>query len=211
MMTRKIIAILLLALFSANLSSAQNGRDAEAFLDKAIDRLQRSTGVTASFTLRGDSRNALCLKGELKMKGKKFYLRTQDMTTWYDGKTMWSYARNINEVNITEPSTQELISLNPYYSLSQYKKAFAVSELKSAHSGERRICFIPTDRNSPLSRVVVTFATATLSPIAFEITDLNKNTTHISVTDYNTKASLPAQTFIFSADQCPQADIIDLR
>lgn len=210
-MTKKLIAILLSALFTANVSHAQNGREAEALLDKVIDQLQHAAGVTATFTLRGDDSNALHMEGELKMKGKKFYLNTQDMTTWYDGKTMWSYAKNINEVNITEPSTQELMSINPYYSLSHYKRFFGVSELKPARSGERQISLIPTDRNNPLSRIIITIATATLSPISFEITDQNKNTTHISITDYNTKASLPAQTFIFTADKYPQTDIIDLR
>ena len=211
MIIKKPIVILLLTLVSANLCSAQNGRDAEAFLDKVIDRLQHATGVTASFTLRSDDRNALYMEGELKMKGKKFYLHTKDMTTWYDGKTMWSYARSINEVNITEPSVQELMSINPYYSLSHYKKAFGVSELKAARSGERQICLIPLDRNTSLSRIVITIATATLSPVSFEVTDLNRNTTHISITDYDTKTSLPEQTFIFTPDQYPQAEVIDLR
>ena len=206
----KQILFIILAI-SVSISTVQAQNSAEVLLDKVAEHIQTSKGITASFTLRGDSKNSLYMQGELKMQGKKFYLHTNDMTTWYDGKTMWSYARSINEVNITEPSKQELMGINPYYTLSCYKKAFAISELQAMHKGERRICLTPTDRTTTLSRIVITIITSTLSPVSFEITDTNNNVTYISVSDFNNKEKLPSQTFVFQSEKYPQADIIDLR
>ncbi len=190
-------------------ASAQTS--AEGLLDKVIEQMQKARGITADFTLQGDERNALYMQGELKMKGKKFFLQTNGMTTWYDGKTMWSYAQATDEVNITEPTTQELMSINPYYTIDKYKKSFAVTELQAAREGERRVCLTPTGHNTSVTRIVVTIATSSLQPVSFEITDLNNSTMRISVTNYRTDATLPDNTFTYDASLYPQATIVDLR
>ncbi len=207
----KRITLLLTALLTFTAVTAQRDMNATQLIDKVIETMQHADGVTAAFTLRGDDRTALYLKGELKMKGKQFYLHTDDMSTWYDGKTMWSYAKAIGEVNVTQPTQQELIGINPYYTLRSYKQMFDVTELQSSHTGERRLCLIPSKRNTAFSRIVVTIATATLSPIAFEITDTNQMTTTITITDYDARNKLPDATFTFDASQYPDVDVIDLR
>lgn len=190
-------------------ASAQTS--AEGLLDKVIEQMQKARGITADFTLQGDERNALYMQGELKMKGKKFFLQTNGMATWYDGKTMWSYAQATGEVNITEPTTQELMSINPYYTIDKYKKSFVVTELQAARGGERRVCLTPTGHNTSVTRIVVTIATNSLQPVSFEITDLNNSTMRISVTNYRTDAALPDNTFTYDASLYPQATIVDLR
>lgn len=208
-MIRKTTILLLLCLVQAGTALAR--QSAEAFLDEVIDRLHAATGITASFTLTGDTGNTLYMQGELKMKGKKFFMQTNGMTTWYDGKTMWSYADAIGEVNITEPSAQELMSINPYLAIDKYKKMYAASDAESPHSGERCICLTTTDRNAQFTRIMVTISTSTLAPLTFELTDANRNVSRITVTSYKTNAGLTDDTFVFDAADYPEAAVIDLR
>lgn len=208
-MIRKITLLLAACLAVFLQASAQ--QSAEELLDKVIEQMQKARGITAEFTLQGDERNALYMQGELKMKGKKFVLQTNGMATWYDGKTMWSYAQATGEVNITEPTTQELMSINPYYTIDKYKKSFVVNELQPTRGGERRICLSPAGRNTSIVRIVITIATATLQPVSFEITDLNNATSRISVTNYRTDVALPDNTFTYDTSLYPQATVVDLR
>lgn len=208
-MIRKIALLFTACIAGCLQASAQTS--AEGLLDKVIEQMREARGITAGFTLQGDERNALYMKGELKMKGKKFFLQTNGMATWYDGKTMWSYAQATGEVNITEPTAQELMSINPYYSIDKYKKSFTVKELQSVREGERRICLTPTTRNTSIAYIVVTIATRSLQPVSFEITDLNNATSRISVTNYRANATLPDNTFTYDASLYPQAIVVDLR
>ena len=46
------------------------------------------------------------------------------MKTWFDGHTQWSYVASADEVNVSEPTQEELQTLNPYAWLSLYKQGY---------------------------------------------------------------------------------------
>lgn len=191
-------------------SSAQTSA-VDDYLEKIIENIINSKGITAEFTMQGSANSGLYMQGTMKMQGKKFFLSTNDLTTWYDGKTMWSYAPSIGEVNITTPTRQELAEINPYLLLDNYKQSFTAQELQSQHKGERIFSLTPTKRNTPYAYITVSVVTASMSPISFEITDNNNQTTLVAITNYNNKATLSAQTFTFDTSQYPNVAIIDLR
>lgn len=208
-MRQKLYILLLLAL-SCTFTCAW-AQDANAYLDKVIEQFQHAKGITADFAMQGEANSGLYMQGTLKMQGKKFYLATNDLTTWYDGKTMWTYAPSIDEVNITTPTRQELAEINPYMLLDDYKQSFMVKELSSSQKGERIFRLTPTKRNTSMSQIVLTIATASNAPISFEITDNNNRKVLIAVTNYNDKVTLPASTFKFDSTQLPYVTVIDLR
>ena len=202
------LIILILLCISPCAIAQPGGND---YLDTVIEQLDSSTGITAHFTLQGKADSGLFMQGSIKMQGKKFSIHTQDLTTWYDGKTMWTYAASIGEVNITTPTPQELAEVNPYLILDNYKHSFVVKELNSTQRGERLFHLTPTKRNTSINHIILTIATQEMAPIAFEITDNNNNTILVNITDYNNKAHLPASAFTFDKTLYPHADIIDLR
>lgn len=206
---KKIVINILIMMLGCIGINAQTS--ASAYIDNVISSIKESDGINAQFVLQGDYNSGQYLQGTLKMRGKKFCLTTNDMTSWYDGKTMWSYSKSIDEVNITEPTQQELMEINPYTSLENYKQIFTVAELKSERNGERRFMFTPTKRNTYIKSVVITISTAQMAPILFEITNTQDVKTVITITNYNNKANLPASTFTFDATKYPNTSIIDLR
>ncbi len=207
-MTKKLY-ILAILISHAIIATAHTGT--QQFIDKVVDHLTTADGITAQFTLRGDIDSGIVMQGSLKMRGEKFYLKTNDMTTWYDGKTMWSYAKVVDEVNVTEPTTQELIEVNPYLLLKNYKSLFDITEVTSSHAGERRFKLTPLKRNTNIEELYITIVTATLSPIAFDITTQQGDEMQIVITQYDSNTPLPADTFTFDSKQLPGVDIIDLR
>lgn len=206
---KRTLNILLVLVLSC--SAIYTQAQANSYLDKVVEQLQNAKGITADFTLQGEANSGLSMKGSIKMQGKMFTITTNDLTSWYDGKTMWSYAPCIDEVNITTPTTRELAEINPYILLDNYKQSYTVKELKSEQKGERQFLLTPTKRNTAIAQIVLTIATANNAPISFEITDNSNRKVLVAITNYNDKVSLPASTFKFDGKQYPQATIIDLR
>ena len=45
--------------------------------------------------------------GSIIIKGDKYRLTSADTTVYFDGKTMWTYVQEDNEVTITEPDSED--------------------------------------------------------------------------------------------------------
>lgn len=84
-------------------------------------KFSQGGGIRAGFTVSastGSSSGSICLKGD------KFVLEAGGVTTWFDGHTQWSYLVSSDEVNVSEPTADELQSLNPYAWLSLYRNGY---------------------------------------------------------------------------------------
>lgn len=207
-MTKRIALYLIMAL-TACIASAQNV--AEKYINSVIDKMQDTSGITAWFNIGSNSDNGIRMEGNLKMEGKKFCLETDNLITWYNGKTMWSYAESIGEVNITQPSAQELAEINPYLLLDNYVKSYNVHEEKSKKRGERTFCLTSTKRDIYYNKIILTINTDNMAPVLFELIDRNNNTTFISIYHFDKDVTHPSSTFTFDKNKYPNAAIIDLR
>ena len=110
---------------------AQNAND---ILGKAAAAYENSNGISASFTMftRSAGQNAgESFEGTIQMKGDKFTLVTPDALTWFNGTTQWTYVERNDEVNVTNPTGEELQFTNPALLLNSYKKGFT-----AAYKGE---------------------------------------------------------------------------
>lgn len=73
-----------------------------------------------SFTVRTSE----ALRRHNPLEGDKFTFRGDGVTTWFDGHTQWSYLSSADEVNVSEPTPEELQSINPYALLSLYEQGY---------------------------------------------------------------------------------------
>ena len=92
---------------------AQNAND---ILGKAAAAYENSNGISASFTMftRSAGQNAgESFEGTIQMKGDKFTLVTPEALTWFNGTTQWTYVERNDEVNVTNPTGEELQFTNP--------------------------------------------------------------------------------------------------
>ena len=88
-----------------------NAQTAKQVLDKTAATVSAKNGAQANFTINGQSMNA---SGTIAIKGKKFHATTPQATIWFDGKTQWTYMKNNDEVNISNPTESQLAAINPY-------------------------------------------------------------------------------------------------
>ena len=200
---KKLLTLWMLALLPYCLS-AQNDSRAEAILDKTLSSLSDSNGIRADF---GGTEN-----GFLLLKGEKFYLNNGNIQSWYDGETQWSYVADTEEVNVSNPTPEELQGINPYLILMRYKSDFNYSykgELtKNGVKGHEVILRPKQSGGMDLIRV---FISKTHQPLAMKVEQNGKTVSEINVTSFRTDQRLEDGMFRFNRSLYPNAEIIDLR
>ena len=200
------IGCMLLCLALPVLAQQEGARD---ILRRAADTFLREGGVYVSFTLRSSEGLS---SGTLRLKGEKFVLEAGGMTTWFDGHTQWTYLPSSDEVNISEPTDEELQTLNPYAWLYLYDREYDLQSLPAETSGQYKIEMSARSAGEQVERLVLWLDKSGLHPVKFSLTLAgNVEPTLITVRDYRTRQAYTDAMFVFDPGEYPTAEVIDLR
>ena len=99
----KLLLGVLLLLFAVPMSAQQP--DAKNILERTAEAFRKAGGVKLAFTVNEQQGS---YAGVLYLEGEKFVVETEGMKTWFDGHTQWSYVASADEVNVSEPTQEEL-------------------------------------------------------------------------------------------------------
>ena len=195
MIKMKRTYLLVLILFLSVSLSAQKDKQAREILDKTANALQQAGGIRATFGGTGN--------GTLLLKGNRFYLNSGGIQSWFDGTTQWSYLESSEEVNVSNPTPEELQTINPYALLSIYKSGYNYK-----YTGFEVIL---TPENKQDITSITLFVSQTYQPLYIKVEQSNKSANEIIVTSYQTNQPLDNATFKFDKKKFPNAEVIDLR
>lgn len=194
-----------------------NAQEAKTILDNAAVAYSKAGGIDATFKLEVKEQktgSVQIYKGTAKMKGDKFRINMNEVATWFDGKTQWVYIKETNEVNVTEPTGEELQGVNPSSIFSIYQKGYELKynwEKNMKGTTVQQIEMIPQSKDSNFSKILVQVNKTTKLFSQIIASDKNGYTHILSVTQIKTGVNIPDSDFTFNASEYPQAEIIDLR
>ncbi|MDR0542330.1 MAG: outer-membrane lipoprotein carrier protein LolA [Dysgonamonadaceae bacterium] len=206
-----------LFMLCATLCFAQKDAGAKSLLDKSSETFARSGGVSASFTLNiknTATNTAESFDGSISMKGDKFFFSTPETDSWFDGKTQWVYIKNNREVNISEPTQQELQMMTPSVLFNVYKKGFNYK-----YTGERtdikgrpvyELELIPR-KKAEVTKMIIQIGKRDNLPASITIVNKNGINNIIHINKYLTGQDFPDSLFVFDKKKYPEVEIIDLR
>lgn len=216
-MEKTRFALLLgLLIFFCPFVTAQQKNDARTILDATASKIHKAGGVQASFNAtsytgsnpKGDA------SGTLYLKGNKYHILTENMVTWYDGKTQWTYVKANQEVNVSNPTQAEQQSGNPYAFINMYKSGFKYS-LEGSETLRGEDCYtvrlVAENKNRDIQEVLLSISKKDYMPLCIRMRQGSKNWTRISVSDIKTKQKWNDSFFRFNSKDFPQAEVIDLR
>ncbi|WP_294481152.1 LolA-like putative outer membrane lipoprotein chaperone [uncultured Bacteroides sp.] len=214
---RKYIFSLLIALLSLPVTAQQQQSQAKVVLDKTAEAFRKAGGVKADFTIKAVTSGLVegTENGSIQLKGEKFVLTTSDMITWFDGNTQWSYVVRNDEVNVSNPTPEELQQINPYTFLYMYQKGFAYRMgAKKNFRGKAvwEVVLTAKDKKQDLERVTLYVTKDKYEPLYICLEQRGQQTSNeITVTNYQTGLKYADNVFIFDKKQYPHAEVIDLR
>lgn len=184
------------------------GETAGDLLNRAAAKYRSSKSISASFSVSGSNGAS---SGTIVVSGDKFAISSQGLSTWFDGKTQWTYSPSAKEVNVTEPTADELQQVNPFAVINTFSKQYSAS-FDGAPSGKlRRVKLTPKAPRADITQVIITIDTSTLYPTQIRLTDRQRHVTDIRVSNVKVGAALPLSSFRWDAAKHPGVEVVDLR
>ena len=197
---KKIIFALSLMMICAT-AFAQTAKEV---LDKTANAVSNPNGISADFKMSGGMGNA---SGTIAVKGKKLQATTPFATIWFDGKTMWTYMKKNDEVNVTTPNDAQLQKINPYNFINLYKKGYDMTMSKS--STAYTVHLTAQAQSNNIQELFITVDKKSYHPTQVKMLQ-GKKWTIFDIS--NLKAQKLADTmFTFNSKDFPSAEVIDLR
>lgn len=194
--------------------NAQNAKD---ILDKANLAYNQAGGIVVSFTVNTEDvkgKTIYSQDGKAYLKGNKFKIDVPDGITWFDGKTQWVYAKGGDEVNVSNPTGEELAGVSPSVLLSLYKAGFKLS-----YKGEKKektktvyvVEMIPLGKKTEFSKMIVTIDKATNIFTSVSTYGKDGMDNHLIINKIQTGVNLSDAVFVFNKKEYPGVEVIDLR
>lgn len=211
---KRIIYILIVCLSTAGTVSAQK---AETLLDKAAATYEKSNGLQAVFSVNirhEKQRISESFEGTIQMKGDKFVLFTPDTRTWYDGKTQWTYVIRTEEVNLSNPTGDELEFTNPMTLLRSYKKGFTLAYIGESTSDNGKMAddiLLTSKKNGDVAKVEVQIERTTSLPVRLTVSLKNGMRSVVRISKMQTGVNQPDRIFVFNPADYPDVTEVDLR
>lgn len=185
---------------------------AKSVLDRTVALFKKGGGVEISFSVVLPEEEQ---QGSIRLKGEKFLLKTEDMVTWFDGRTQWSYLVSADEVTVSEPLEEELQGINPYAWLSLYENGYDLKLQKQQGKQANtvnEVVMTAAQRGRELQRVTIYIDKVSSRPLKFFVLFKgNDAETAVLIDSFHTGRQFDDSLFVFDRKSFPSAEVIDLR
>lgn len=198
------ILCLLSGLISA---SAAEKPTPDKVLSEAASKIARTSGVKASFTLAAGGGN---VSGTVCGAGKKFALTTSAASSWYDGKSLYTYNASSGETTVVNPTAYELAESNPLSIIASAPANYSARYAAKQSEGTTTLVLEPKAKKTGIQRAVLVLGSGGV-PKKLDITTDSGDRITLNVTAVKYGVSFPASTFVYPKAKYPDAKIIDLR
>ena len=178
---------------------------AKSILDKAAATVSNPSGVQAEFQMT--SKQFGSTSGTISIKGNKFHASTPQAIIWFDGKTQWTYMKQNDEVNISNPSEAHLQAINPYNFINIYKNGYKLSSKKMGTSYE--VHLKATDNKRKIQEMYIIVDQKSYRPTHVKM--LQNGKWSVVIISGLKSVNLSDSMFQFNAKDFPKAEVIDLR
>lgn len=202
-MRKKTLMILALAVAGCFSAGAQTARKV---VDKVIAAYETSGGIEATYVVKSIEGTT---SGTIAMSGEKFRILSDALKSWYDGTTQWSYSKMTGEVNITTPTSDELLTTSPYLAITTLK---STSKLTLNKVDDTYVVAFKPRTSESVSSVSITVDASTyqIQKAVFTLSD--KTTCTTTIKNYVTGMNYEDETFVFDKSLVPDdAQVVDLR
>lgn len=197
-----LIGILWLSALTA--TYAQQETRAKKLLDQTTEVYQNAGGISIHFTGSQD--------GKLLLDGNRFYLECGGVKSWFDGRTQWSYVIQNDEVTVSNPTEEELQTINPYTWISMYQQGFNYcyggQKTLKGKSGEEII--LTPKKKQDIKQITLLIGKNNV-PQYICIENRQGDKQEIIIQSYRSNQSYNDQIFRFNKQQYPNVEIIDMR
>lgn len=150
--------ILLLALVPAVCFAEQDA------LNRFFERTRQKT-LEADFTVTMEEGTSqpMTYNGEIKMRGEEFWVRVMGIEAAWDGKTLYTYNEDSNELTLSKPTAEELTEANPLLFAKELANSCKIETREQEDT--YRITLTPNDGRTSVKSFILTLRKTDLMPL----------------------------------------------
>ncbi len=215
----KYLYLLITALF---LSFSVLGQDANSvkakkILDKVSAKTKTLKTIKAIFSFEMNNQQEKINEksvGKIWIKGDKYKLELMGVETFCDGKLIWSFMKDEEEVNISEVDNSSDKTMNPAKVFTMYEKGFKYKFIKEIFEDTRPlyvIDLIPLDYDGEYSRIRLKIDKSKNTIYSMKRFGNDGNIFTIKIKNMQVNKPLDDKMFKFDKTKHPDVDIIDTR
>lgn len=187
------------------------GLTAEEVLQQVERRFHEAVAMELAFTIVDGQGGRQ--QGRIALQGERFKLSTPGVTTWFDGQTQATYLEQSEEVNLSEPTAEELQSIHPYAWLSIYKQGYRIKFKGNPHGGSHYVVVLTaTLTRQEIRCVMLTIDKQNFALKRMSLVYRGGETVAIAVNQQQMMSTpWPESMFCFDAKEYPDVEVVDLR
>jgi len=210
-------------LLSASFISAQNvpyqevDPKAKGILDKVSAKTKAYTTIEAEFAFimeNKQDKSKDSQKGKIWIKGNMYKVDMSKAITYFDGKTMYAYMKDANEVNISDPDPKDDNTLNPAKIFTIYETGYKVRYIAEKFEDTRALHEIelyPKDLKKDFSKIVIKIDKTKNELYSMQRFGKDGSSITVKILSMTPNQTLQDGMFKFDKTKYPKVEIIDLR
>ncbi len=214
---RSFLLLLLFSLSSAMSLPAQDDPKSKAIIDKLMAQARTWKTFEADFSSRlqnGKDKLDVKQQGSMKVKGSKFRLVLDKNTIINDGKTLYTYSKESNEVTLSDPAEMDQ-ELDPAKLVTQFENGFKsqfVEERMENGVATQVIKLFPADpAKKPYHTVILAVDKAKTQPRSIQVLYKDGNSVTYALDRFNANVELADDLFAFDKARYPGVEVNDMR
>lgn len=180
---------------------------ADEVLTQFLQKVEQQTLVTSfTITVTEQATQPMSYTGSISMRGDKFLISMFGNEGAYDGRTLYMYAEDVNELSMSNPTQEELVEANPILFAKALRR-----QSKVRFSGTNRdskvyaVDLIPNNQSAGVQHITIKINKQTLLPVELSVKE-GKQLTVIKFVSAKYESTIPKFTI-----SKPGAFVNDLR
>lgn len=195
---------------------AQKHLDAEKLLDRICHRYNKFKTIKADFIYSIESKAEKInekQKGNIIVKGNKFRLDVANQLIICDNKNIWTYSREVNEVQVRHYNPKEgAIRLDDIFTM--YNKGFLIKVSNTYKESKNEMMeyeLTPKDKKKNFYKIKLIVDRTNQTITRSQVFDKNGTTHTYTISNQVPDIKFEDKMFEFDAKKYPDVEVIDLR
>jgi outer membrane lipoprotein carrier protein len=214
---KKILIIICSFIFFS--VSAQVDQKARLILEQASKKMQSFETISVDFTFTMENVKMKIHEknsGLLYMKGDKYQVKLPDMgmQVFSDGKSVWNYMKEANQVTISNAGEEGQGVIDPTTIFNVYQEGFTYKFIEDKPVNGKVISYVelvPVDKAKEYSKMVAGIEKE--KQLIFSLVTFGKDENQYGIYVNNFKSNLPIadSDFVFNKAKFGDVEVVDFR
>lgn len=203
----KTLRVVIMLLGLATVVSA-NAQTASEWLKDAVKAVSEPPAVAADYTVSSPSGTTT---GKLMMQKDCFKAEGPDVCMWFDGSTLWTLDTEARTTYISEPTQDDLTSINPVIILRSLPSSYIVSDLKTSDKHTARILLTAKAPGVQYTQVDIELDRQSKVPTKINAVSRDGIKITVHLTNFRTLKQQPQAQFRYNSKDHQGVELVDMR